>query len=169
MPLLSHRYELTTAHLSFQQRSYANCQVCHRTMYSWSSRTVPCFALVNPAEGNRHSMQTAATSRPRQEGLYELIGRRRRHQIIGRDFIALAVLAGSPLAWSAVSRLLLRSERWHRSRPDQHFGRASLQRGKFGCSPSVQGHSLQVDVAPTSTPPPTAEVSLHHGKCRNGP
>ena len=45
-------YELTTAPLSFQQRSYANCQVCHKTMYSWSSRNVPRFTRVKPAEGN---------------------------------------------------------------------------------------------------------------------
>jgi hypothetical protein len=76
-PYCRAEYELMTAHLSFQQRSYANCQVCHRTMYSWSSRTVPRFTLINPVEGNRHSMQTAATSRPLQQGLYDLIGRRR--------------------------------------------------------------------------------------------
>ena len=32
-------YEMTTAHLSFKQRSYAKCQVCNQTMYSWNSRT----------------------------------------------------------------------------------------------------------------------------------
>ena len=43
------------------------------------------------------------------------------------------------LLWSIVSRLLLRSENWHRSRSDRHFERALLQRGKFGFSTSVQG------------------------------
>ena len=43
-------YEMTTARLSFQQRSYAKCQVCHQTMYSWNSRNVPLFKLVNASE-----------------------------------------------------------------------------------------------------------------------
>jgi hypothetical protein len=44
-------YEMTTAHLAFQQRSYAKCQVCYRTMYSWASRNVPLFTLMNASEG----------------------------------------------------------------------------------------------------------------------
>jgi hypothetical protein len=44
-------YEMTTARLAFQQRSYAKCQVCYRTMYSWASRNVPLFTLVNAPEG----------------------------------------------------------------------------------------------------------------------
>jgi predicted Zn finger-like uncharacterized protein len=40
-------YEMTTARLSFQQRSYAKCQVCHQTMYSLNSRNVPIFIRVN--------------------------------------------------------------------------------------------------------------------------
>jgi hypothetical protein len=44
-------YEVTTAHLAFQQRSYAKCQVCYRTMYSWASRNVPLFTLMNASEG----------------------------------------------------------------------------------------------------------------------
>ena len=49
-PYCRAEYELIWAPLSFTQRSYANCQVCHRTMYSWSSRNVPRFTLVKPAE-----------------------------------------------------------------------------------------------------------------------
>ena len=55
-------YELTMAHLSFQQRSYANCQVCHRTMYSWSSRNVPRFTLMNPPEVKHRLIHTSATT-----------------------------------------------------------------------------------------------------------
>jgi hypothetical protein len=49
-PYYPAEYELTVAHLSFQQRSYASCQVCKRTMYSWSSRNLPLFALVNQSK-----------------------------------------------------------------------------------------------------------------------
>jgi hypothetical protein len=72
-PYCPAEYELTTAHLSFQQRSYAKCQVCHRTMYSWSSRNVPRFSLMNPCDGKRSLIQTSATSKPRQQGLYDFI------------------------------------------------------------------------------------------------
>ena len=68
-------YELTTARLSFQQRSYAKCQVCHQTMYSWSTRNVPRFTLIKPSEGERHIVQTAATRKLRRTGLYDFIGR----------------------------------------------------------------------------------------------
>jgi len=44
-PYCQTEYEVTTAHLAFQQRSYAKCQVCSRTMYSWASRNVPVFTL----------------------------------------------------------------------------------------------------------------------------
>lgn len=44
-------YEIMTARLSFQQRSYAKCQVCHQTMYSWNSRKVPMFTLLNASNG----------------------------------------------------------------------------------------------------------------------
>jgi predicted Zn finger-like uncharacterized protein len=44
-------YELTTAHLAFQQRSYAKCQVCYQTMYSWASRNVPLFTLISASKG----------------------------------------------------------------------------------------------------------------------
>jgi hypothetical protein len=46
-------YEMLTARLSFQQRSYAKCQVCQKTMYSWNARNVPIFTLVpiNDSEG----------------------------------------------------------------------------------------------------------------------
>jgi hypothetical protein len=42
---------MTTAHLPFKQRSYAKCQVCNQTMYSWNSRNVPIFTLMNASEG----------------------------------------------------------------------------------------------------------------------
>ena len=77
-PYCPAEYELTTARLSFEQRSYAKCQVCHRTMYSWSSRNVPRFTLVNPSDGKPQLTQTAATNRPRQQVSYDLIGWRRR-------------------------------------------------------------------------------------------
>ena len=73
-PYCPAEYELMTAHLSFQQRSYASCQVCHRTMYSWSSRNVPHFTFMNASEGKRRLIQTSASSRPRQRGLYDFIG-----------------------------------------------------------------------------------------------
>ena len=50
-PYCRTEYELIWVHLSFNQRSYANCQVCHKAMYSWSSRNVPRLTLVEPAEG----------------------------------------------------------------------------------------------------------------------
>ena len=40
-PYCRTEYEMTTAPLSFKQRSYAKCQVCHQTMYSRNSRDVP--------------------------------------------------------------------------------------------------------------------------------
>ena len=49
-PYCQTEYELIWARLSHQQRSYANCQVCQKTMYSWSSRTVPCFTLAKATE-----------------------------------------------------------------------------------------------------------------------
>jgi hypothetical protein len=70
-PYCAAEYELTMAHLSFQQRSYANCQVCHRTMYSWSSRNVPRFTLMNPPEVKHRLIHTSATNRLRQHGLYD--------------------------------------------------------------------------------------------------
>ena len=48
-PYCRAEYEMTLARLSFQQRSYARCQVCHRTMYSWSARNVPQFTLMSPS------------------------------------------------------------------------------------------------------------------------
>jgi hypothetical protein len=73
-PYCAAEYELTTARLSFQQRSYANCQVCHHTMYSWSSRNVPRFTLTKSSESQRHIVPTAATKKPRGAGLYDFIG-----------------------------------------------------------------------------------------------
>lgn len=46
-PYCRTEYGMTMAHLAFQQRSYAKCQVCHRTMYSWASRNVPLFTLMD--------------------------------------------------------------------------------------------------------------------------
>jgi hypothetical protein len=46
-PYCRAEYEMTTARLSFRQRSYAKCHVCQRTMYSWNARNVPLFTLVN--------------------------------------------------------------------------------------------------------------------------
>jgi predicted Zn finger-like uncharacterized protein len=46
-PYCQAEYEMKTAHLAFQQRSYAKCQSCYRTMYSWASRNVPIFTLLN--------------------------------------------------------------------------------------------------------------------------
>jgi len=43
-------YGLIMARLSFRQRSYANCQVCHKTMYSWNSSSVPRFTLVRRSD-----------------------------------------------------------------------------------------------------------------------
>jgi predicted Zn finger-like uncharacterized protein len=45
-PYCRTEYEMTTARLSFEQRSYARCQTCHQTMYSWNSRTVPVFTFI---------------------------------------------------------------------------------------------------------------------------
>ena len=50
-PYCRTEYEMTTARLSFQQRSYAKCQVCFQTMYSWNSQNVPMFKLVNASKG----------------------------------------------------------------------------------------------------------------------
>ena len=50
-------YEMMTARLSFQQRSYAKCQVCQRTMYSWNSRNVPIFTLKSASTGERPASQ----------------------------------------------------------------------------------------------------------------
>jgi hypothetical protein len=46
-----------TAHLSFKQRSYAKCQVCNETMYSWNSRNVPIFTLMNASKGETPDIQ----------------------------------------------------------------------------------------------------------------
>jgi transposase-like protein len=54
-PYCRTEYEMTTARLSFQQRSYAKCHVCHKTMYSWNSRNVPMFTLVNASESKKKS------------------------------------------------------------------------------------------------------------------
>ena len=47
------RYELIMTHISFRQRSYANCQVCWKNMYSWDSSKVPRFTLVVPQDHTR--------------------------------------------------------------------------------------------------------------------
>jgi predicted Zn finger-like uncharacterized protein len=43
-------YEMMMASLSFRQRSYAHCQKCWKTMYSWDSARVPRFTLRAPAD-----------------------------------------------------------------------------------------------------------------------
>jgi hypothetical protein len=50
-------YEMMTARLSFQQRSYAKCQVCQQTMYSWNSRNVPIFTRKSASTGERPASQ----------------------------------------------------------------------------------------------------------------
>ena len=56
-PYCRTEYEMTTARLSFQQRSYAKCQVCHQTMYSWNSRNVPIFTLMDGSEDTASDAQ----------------------------------------------------------------------------------------------------------------
>ena len=56
-PYCRTEYEMTTAHLSFQQRSYAKCQICNQTMYSWNSRNVPLFKLMNAPEDRSSDIQ----------------------------------------------------------------------------------------------------------------
>ena len=62
-PYCRTEYEMTTAHLSFQQRSYAKCQVCHQTMYSWNSRTVPIFTLMTASKGETSDINRNLGSR----------------------------------------------------------------------------------------------------------
>jgi hypothetical protein len=45
-PHCSAEYEMIMTHISFRQVSYANCQVCWKTMYSWASSRVPRFTLL---------------------------------------------------------------------------------------------------------------------------
>jgi len=56
-PYCGTEYEMTTAYLSFKQRSYAKCQVCNQTMYSWNSRNVPIFTLMNASERETPDIQ----------------------------------------------------------------------------------------------------------------
>jgi hypothetical protein len=56
-PYCRTEYEMTTARLSFQLRSYAKCQVCYQTMYSWNSRNVPMFKFVNASKGETSDIQ----------------------------------------------------------------------------------------------------------------
>ena len=56
-PYCGTEYEMTTAYLSFQQRSYAKCQICNETMYSWNSRNVPLFKLMNASEDKSSETQ----------------------------------------------------------------------------------------------------------------
>ena len=48
---------MTTARLSFEQRSYAKCQGCFQTMYSWNSQNVPMFKLANASKGETSDIQ----------------------------------------------------------------------------------------------------------------
>jgi hypothetical protein len=45
-PHCSAEYEMIMTHVSFRQRSYANCQVCWKAMYSWVGNRVPRFTLL---------------------------------------------------------------------------------------------------------------------------
>jgi hypothetical protein len=54
-PYCGTKYEMITAHLSFKQCSYAKCQVCNQTMYSWNSRNVPIFTRVMNAPNGEAS------------------------------------------------------------------------------------------------------------------
>ena len=56
-PYCGTKYEMTTARLSFQQRSYAKCQICSQTMYSWNSRNEPLFKLMNISEDKSSGTQ----------------------------------------------------------------------------------------------------------------
>jgi len=48
-------YEMMTARLSFQQRSYAKCQVCNETMYTGIPETYPSSRSgVHPWASVRH-------------------------------------------------------------------------------------------------------------------
>ena len=73
-PYCPTEYELIRPRLSFQQRSYANCQVCYRTMFSWSSRNVPRLTLTKGSESQRHIIPTAAIKKRHRAGLYDFIG-----------------------------------------------------------------------------------------------
>ena len=57
-PYCRTEYEMTTARLSFEQRSYAKCQGCFQTMYSWNSQNVPMFKLANAGRDVRHPTVT---------------------------------------------------------------------------------------------------------------
>ena len=59
-PYCGTEYEMTTARLSFKQRSYDKCQICAETMYSWNSRNVPLFKLKNASEAG-HPMSQVNT------------------------------------------------------------------------------------------------------------
>lgn len=56
-PYCRAEYKMTTARLSFRQRSYAKCTVCHRTMYSWTARNVPLVTLVNGFDDKTSEVQ----------------------------------------------------------------------------------------------------------------
>ena len=44
------KYEMIMTYISFRQRSYANCQACWKTMFSWDSSRVPRFTLLLKAD-----------------------------------------------------------------------------------------------------------------------
>ena len=49
-PHCSAEDELIMTYISFRQRSYANCQVCWKAMYSWDNSRVPRFKLLVPPD-----------------------------------------------------------------------------------------------------------------------
>ena len=71
-PYCGTEYEMTTAHLSFKQRSYAKCEVCHKTMYSWNSRNVPILTVRhNRGSGLMHRWRSGGElSQELFEGLF---------------------------------------------------------------------------------------------------
>ena len=62
---------MTTARLSFQQRSYAKCKICHQTMYSWNSRSVPIFTLMNASESEGPQYRIRSRSEAHERGVAE--------------------------------------------------------------------------------------------------
>jgi predicted Zn finger-like uncharacterized protein len=57
-------YEILLTNVSFRHRSYAKCQQCWKTMYSWDSHRVPRFIeLKDPAHTDTRRRQRNANLR----------------------------------------------------------------------------------------------------------
>jgi len=52
-PHCSVEYEILLVNVSFRQRSYAKCQQCWKTMYSWNSCRVPRFTELTRGKKSR--------------------------------------------------------------------------------------------------------------------